>query len=43
MTMDRSENQSILNDTLSTTTMSQCETQKHARGAIVRIRLENFM
>ncbi|CAF1134302.1 unnamed protein product [Adineta ricciae] len=41
--MDRSENQSILNDTLSTTTMSQCETQKHAHGAIVRIRLENFM
>ncbi|UJR30262.1 hypothetical protein I4U23_017800 [Adineta vaga] len=41
--MDQSENQSVLNDTLSTTTMSQSVIQKHAHGAIVRIRLENFM
>ncbi|CAF0981262.1 unnamed protein product [Adineta steineri] len=42
MTLDRTENQSNLNDTLSTT-ISQSTIQKHAHGAIVRIRLENFM
>ncbi len=42
MALDQSENRSILDDTLSTT-MSQSIQQKHAHGAIVRIRVENFM
>jgi hypothetical protein len=42
MTLVQSQNQSNLNDTLSTT-ISQSTTPKHAHGAIIRIRLENFM
>lgn len=42
MTHDESQNQSTLNDSLSTT-LTQGPSQKHAHGAIVRIRLENFM
>jgi hypothetical protein len=43
MSSDQSQNQSILDDSLSTTTTTQSIQQKHAHGAIVRIRLENFM
>jgi len=43
MTLDQSQNQSNLDDSLSTTTMTQITQQKHAHGAIVRIHLENFM
>jgi len=42
MIFEQSQNQSTLNESLSTT-MSQSVQQKHAHGAIVRIRLENFM
>ncbi|CAF1014819.1 unnamed protein product [Rotaria sp. Silwood1] len=42
MTLVQSQNQSNLNDSLSTT-MTQSISQKHAHGAIVRIHLENFM
>jgi hypothetical protein len=42
MTLEQSQNQSNLDDSLSTT-MTQSTQQKHAHGAIVRIRLENFM
>ncbi len=42
MALDQSQNQSILDDSLSTTTTQSIQ-QKHAHGSIVRIRLENFM
>lgn len=42
MIFEHSQNHTTLNDTLSTT-ISQSVQQKHAHGAIVRIRLENFM
>jgi len=42
MIFEQSQNQSTLNESLSIT-MSQSVQQKHAHGAIVRIRLENFM
>ncbi|CAF3689414.1 unnamed protein product [Rotaria socialis] len=42
MTQDQSQNQSNLNDSLSTT-LTQSTSHKHSHGAIVRIRLENFM
>ncbi len=42
MALDQSQNPSNLDDSLSTT-MTQSTQHKHAHGAIVRIRLENFM
>ena len=42
MTSEQSQNQSNLDDSLSTT-LTQSIQQKHAHGAIVRIHLENFM
>ena len=43
MALNQLQNQSNLNDSLLSTTMTQSTTHKHAHGAIVRIRLENFM